>query len=113
MMANTALAMDMEVHIYFSFLGVGIVKKGYKSKLPGIFRFVTGAYKKRLKNGGVEDLQDQIARAQSMGARLYVCSMCINAKLLKKENLREGVTPAGYATLLDLIDESHMYLVIS
>jgi predicted peroxiredoxin len=113
MMANTALDMGMEVHIYFSFMGVGVVKKGFRPKLPGIFRFVTGAYKKRLKKGGVEDLESQIAHAQSLGARLYVCSMCINTGLLKKENIREGVTPAGYATLLDLIDRSDMYLVIS
>lgn len=113
MMANTALAMDMDVHIYFSFMGTGVVKKGFKPKLPGIFRFVTGPYKKRLKKGGVDDLESQIAQAQSMGARMYVCSMCINANLLKKEKLRNGVTPAGYATLLDLINESDMYLVIS
>lgn len=113
MTANTALAMDMDVHIYFSFMGVSIVKKGFKPRLPGIFRFVTGPYKKRLKKGGVENLESQIAMAQSKGAKMYVCSMCIDAGLLKKKRIREGVTPAGYATLLDLIDESDMYLVIS
>jgi len=113
MTANTALDMDMDVHIYFSFMGVAIVKKGFRPKLPGIFRFVTGPYKKRLKKGGVEDLEGQIAQAKSKGVKMYVCSMCINAGLLKKERIRGGVKPAGYATLLDLIDESDIYLVIS
>lgn len=43
MLANSALDMGMDVHIYFSFMGVNIIKKGYKPRLPGIFRFVTGA----------------------------------------------------------------------
>ena len=113
MTANTALAMDMDVHIYFSFMGVSIVKKGFRPKLPGIFRFVTGAYKKRLEKAGVEDLEGQIALAKSKGVKMYVCTMCISAGLLKKKGIREGVKPAGYATLLDLIDESDIYLVIS
>ncbi|UCF08031.1 MAG: DsrE/DsrF/DrsH-like family protein [Thermoplasmata archaeon] len=113
MTANSALAMDMEVHIYFAFLGVGVVKKGFSPKLPGIFRFVTGLYKKRLRKTGIGDLESQIATAQKLGARMYVCSLCIKANLLKKEKLREGVKPAGFATLVDLMDESDIYMVIS
>lgn len=112
MLANTALAMGMDVHMYFSFLGVGVIKKGFKPKLPGLFRFVTGAYRKRLKKADVGDLVTQIDRARKLGAKMYVCSMCIKANLLKKEKLMDGVEVAGFTTLVDLIADSDIHLVI-
>ncbi len=112
MLANTALNMDMEVHMYFTFMGVGIIKKGFKPKLPGRFRFVTSAYKKRLKKANVDALENQIARARKHGARMYVCSMCIQAELLKKERLIDGVEIAGMGTLVGLIADSDIHLVI-
>lgn len=112
MLANTALSMEMEVHMFFSFMGVRIIKKGYKPKLPGIFRFVTGPYKKRLKKANIEDLNSQITLAKKSGVKMYVCSMCIEAGLIKEEKIMEGVKRAGYATLVDLIHDSDIHLVI-
>ncbi|UCE75287.1 MAG: DsrE/DsrF/DrsH-like family protein [Methanomassiliicoccales archaeon] len=112
MLANTALLMDMEVHMYFTFMGVGVIKKGFKPRLPGIFRFATGAYKKRMKKANVEDLDGQIAQAKKMGAKMYVCSACINAGLLKKEKIIPGVEIAGMGTLMDLVEDSDIHLVI-
>jgi predicted peroxiredoxin len=113
MVANTAALMDMDVHVFFAFMGVGIIKKGYKPKLPGIFRFVTGAYKNRLKRASVEDLDWHIAQARKIGVKMYVCSMCINAGLLKKEKLMDGVEIAGFTTLVDLFDNSDIQLIVS
>jgi predicted peroxiredoxin len=112
MMANTAVAMEMEVHMFFAFMGVGVVKKGYKPKLPGIFRFLTGPYKKRLKKANVEDLETQIALARKSGVKMYVCSMCIEAGLLREEKVMEGIKRVGYATIVDLMCDSDIHLVI-
>jgi predicted peroxiredoxin len=112
MIANTAVLMNMDVHVFFAFLGVGIIKKGHKPKLPGIFRFVTGAYKNRLKKANVEDLDSHITQARKLGVKMYVCSMCINTGLLKKEKLKDGVEIAGFTTLVDLFDNSDIQLVI-
>ncbi len=112
MLANSVLDMGIDVHIYFSFMGVNIIKKGYKPRLPGMFRFVTGVYKKRLKKANVESLERQIAKAQNQGAKMYVCSMCIESGLLKKEKIMEGVEIAGFATLVDLIADSDCHIFI-
>jgi predicted peroxiredoxin len=112
MLANTAVLMNIDVHIFFSFMGVGIIKKGHKPKLPGIFRFVTGVYKNRLKRANVEDLDSYIAQARKLGVKMYVCSMCINAGFLKKEKLMDGVEIAGFTTLVDLFNNSDIQLVI-
>jgi predicted peroxiredoxin len=112
MLANTALNMDMEVHMYFAFMGVDITKKGFKPKLPGIFRFVTGAYRKRLKKANVQDLESQIAQAKKLGVKMYVCSMCLEAGLLKKEKLRDGVEVVGFATLVDILADTDIQLAI-
>lgn len=43
---------------------------------------------------------------------MYVCSMCIESGLLKKEKIMEGVEIAGFATLVDLIAESDCHMFI-
>ena len=112
MLANSAARMDMDVHIFFAFMGVGIVKKGYKPKLPGIFRFATGPYIKRLKKANVEDLDTQIEQARKLDVKMYVCSLCIQAELLKKERIKDGVKIAGFSTCVDLLNDSDTHLII-
>jgi predicted peroxiredoxin len=112
LLANSALDMGFKVHMYFAFLGVGVIKKGFKPKLPGMFRFLTRTYKKRSRSANVKDLENQIIQARKIGIRMYVCSMCIEAKFLQRDKIEEGVEIAGFATLMDLLAESDIQLVM-
>ncbi|MBI0582170.1 MAG: DsrE/DsrF/DrsH-like family protein, partial [Methanomassiliicoccales archaeon] len=42
MMGNTAASMGIETHIFYTFFGLNLLKKGAKPKMPGMMRFFTG-----------------------------------------------------------------------
>lgn len=56
--ANTAASMGMDVHIFFTFFGLNLLKKGAKPKLPGMFRLFTGMFTKRMAKGGIADFPE-------------------------------------------------------
>lgn len=112
MLAISSALMDIEVNMFFTFFGARLLKKGFKPKLPSVYRFVTGIFESMLEKGGIEKLSKQIERARELGVKFYVCSACVNAKLMKKEQLIEGVEIIGMPTLIDMELESDLHMVI-
>jgi len=112
MMGNTAASMGMDTHIFFTFFGLNLLKKGMKPKMPGMFRLFTGMMIKKMKGIGIEGFQEQLAMAKDLGIHLYACSTSMEMMGIKKEDLIDGITVLGAAAFLDIGTDSDMQLFI-
>jgi peroxiredoxin family protein len=112
MIANTAASMGIEVHIYHTFFGLPLLKKGANPKLPGIYRLFTGTFIKKMKAVGVEGYEAQKKMAMELGVNMYACSTTMELMGVKKEDLTEGTKILGAAGFLNVAADSDMQLFI-
>jgi len=96
MLASGALAMDMDVALFFTMRGLHIVEKG-------------GAEKIRL-NGAPQEFPNLMKVVQDGGGRLIACSAFLAAEGLKEEDIIDGVEFGGVATFLDGAEEADIVL---
>ena len=106
MLANASKIQGSDVHIYMIFRGVRIAKKGYKPRYKGFLAPLTGAFEKRIKRQGFDTFAEQLAVAQELGVKLYVCDLCVRIGLLRKEQLIDGVEVIGMPRFAELADAS-------
>jgi len=112
MMGNTAASMGIDTHIFFTFFGLNLLKKGANPKMPGMFRLFTGMMIKKMKGIGIEGFQEQLAMAKDLGVHLYACNTSMEMMGIKKEDLIDGVTILGAAAFLDIGADSDMQLFL-
>jgi peroxiredoxin family protein len=112
MMGNTAASMGIETHIFYTFFGLNLLKKGAQPKLPGMMRLFTGMMIKKMKGIGMEGYQEQMAMAKELGVKIYACSTSMEMMGIKKEDLVDGITVLGAAAFLDIGADSDMQLFI-
>ena len=106
MLANASAIQGSEVHIYMIFTGVRIAKTGYRPRFRGLMAPLTGVFERRLKKQGFDTFKDQLAVAQELGVKLYVCDLCVRIGLLKVEQLIDGVEVIGMPRFAEIADES-------
>ncbi len=111
-LGSTAAGLGMEVHLFFTFFGLELLKKNKRPRLKGMYRPFTGMFEKKMKGIGVESFQDMMDTCSEMGVRLYACSTSMEAMGLKKEQLRDGVDVLGASKFLDIAAGSKVQLFI-
>lgn len=96
--ANGALAMGMDVWLFFTFWGlerlkVGGLEKGPLSKMHmlGLGKWMV---KRRMNKAGVASLDRLLSDFKDLGGKIIACDMTMDIMGIKREDLRE-----------DLIDE--------
>lgn len=109
---TTAASMGMEVHIFFTFFGLKLLKNGTKPKLPGMMRFFTGMILKKMKKQKIPDFEELKQQAIDLGVHLYACSTSMTLMNIKKEDLIEGAEILGAAKFLDIAADSEVQLFI-
>lgn len=109
---NTAAAMGMEVHIFFTFFGLKLLKRGTKPKLPGMMRFFTGMILKKMKKLKIPDFEELKKQAVDLGVHLYACSTSMTLMNVKEEDLIDGAEVLGAAKFLDIAADSKVQLFI-
>ncbi len=109
---TTAASMGMEVHIFFTFFGLKLLKKGTKPKLPGMMSLFTGMIIKKMKKLKIPDFEELKAQAVDLGVHLYACSTSMSIMNVKKEDLIEGAEILGAAKFLDIAADSQVQLFI-
>lgn len=112
MIANTAASMSMDVHIFFTFFGLNLLKRGARPKLPGMYRLFTGMFTKRMAKGGVADFPEQLAMAIDLGVNLYACSTTMSLMNVKQGDMVDGVKVLGAAGFLNIAADSDMQYFI-
>ncbi len=132
-LATTAVAMDMEATIFFSFYGLDIVnKRKYQDLkipplanpampvpmpnivgvLPGMTRMASWMMKDWMKKGGVPNIPDLLGMAKENGVRLIACQMTLDVMGIKKEDLVDGLEFAGAGAFLDYAVDADITLFV-
>ena len=109
---TTAASMGMEVHIFFTFFGLKLLKKGTKPKLPGMMRFFTGMIQKKMKKNKIPDFEELKGQAMDLGVHLYACSTSMTLMNVSQEDLIEGAEILGAAKFPDIAADSDVQLFI-
>jgi len=131
-LATTAAAMGMDVHLYFTFWGINIVTKKTADSLkisplgnpalpmpsilgviPGMSKLVTSMMKKRLDKMKMPTIKQMIATAKEGGVKFHACSPSMSMMGLKREDLIPEVDDIiGATTYLDLASEDAITLFV-
>jgi peroxiredoxin family protein len=90
---NGALAMGMEVSIYFTFWGLERLRKGGLDKGPLSKMHLLGLgkwmIKQRMKKSNVASLEKLMADFKDLGGRIIACEMTMEIMGITREDLRD------------------------
>jgi peroxiredoxin family protein len=111
-MGNTAASMGMEVHVFYTFFGLKLLKKGNRPKLPGFMRFFTGMMEKKMRKLNVPGIEEMTKQARELGVHFYACSTSMALMGIKESDLAEGTKVLGASAFLNLAADSKMTLFI-
>ena len=126
-LATTAAAMDMDATLFFTFYGLGLLKKklylevsplgnpamkmpmggmhmgmpNLVAALPGVTAGATAMMKNMIAKKGVASIEELRDVALESGVKLVACQMTMDLFEFKKEDMIEGVSFGGAATYLE------------
>jgi peroxiredoxin family protein len=115
-LGSTAVAMDWEAHLYFTFWGLTMLKKGEMDKagLPAMYKHLEEHLAKKLKEMNYPTPYEMLKRMKASGnLKLYACTPTMQMFDIKKEDLIPEVDSlAGAATFLDVAADADITLKI-
>ena len=132
-LATTAMAMDMEAAIFFTFYGLNIINKKTKDALkvaplanpampmpvpnivgaiPGMTAMATMMMKNMMAKANVAPLSELLEIAVEGGVRLIGCQMTMEVFGMSQEDLIDGCEVGGAATFLDYAADADICLFI-
>jgi peroxiredoxin family protein len=91
-----------EATVFYTFMGINIVKKGYLAKLkfhppgflgaiPGMSSMATAMMKKQIDEANIPDIEELLEIAQLEGVKLVACKMTMDMMKMTEDQLIEGV----------------------
>ena len=121
--ATGAAALGQEVSMFFTFWGLGVLKKESNLAGKGLFEkmmsimspsnsaqlpvskmnyFGDGAkmLRQMMKDNNVSSLEEMIDMAREMGVKMLACEMSKDVMGIQDEELMDGLEPAGVAAFL-------------
>ncbi|MGB5294757.1 MAG: DsrE/DsrF/DrsH-like family protein [Thermoanaerobaculia bacterium] len=121
--ATGAAALGQEVSMFFTFWGLGVLKKESNLAGKGLFEkmmsimspsnstqlpvskmnyFGVGAkmLRQMMKDNNVSSLEEMIDMAREMGVKMLACEMSKDVMGIQDEELMDGLEPAGVAAFL-------------
>jgi len=115
-LASTAVAMDIEAHIYFTFFGLNMLRKGAMEKagLPATYKHLEEDLKKKLAAMKYPTPYEMLKRLKASGLmRIYACSPTMEMFGIKKEDLIPEIDEiAGAATFLEVASKADITLFV-
>jgi peroxiredoxin family protein len=115
-LGSTATSMDIEAHLYFTFWGLTMLKKGAleKAGLPATYKHMEEQLKKKLGEMNYPTPYDLLKRMKASGLlKIYACSPTMEMFGVKKEDLIPEVDQiAGAAAFLDIASDADITLLI-
>lgn len=115
---NGALAMGMDVSLYFTFWGLQRLKKGGLEKGPlskmnmlGLGKWMV---KRKMKVAGVASLEKLMQDFKELGGKILACDMTMDIMGVKREDLRDDLISdyCGVGTYMNEARESTVTLFI-
>ncbi|MBU1210538.1 MAG: DsrE/DsrF/DrsH-like family protein [Alphaproteobacteria bacterium] len=137
-LATTAAAMDVKVSMFFTFYGLGLLKKkldlqisplgkpdmempmmGMHMKMPNLIAALPGVnaasttmMKNLIKKKGVASIEDLRAAAIESDVEFIGCQMTLDLFELDRKDMIDGMTLGGAATYMEKALNSHINLFI-
>jgi peroxiredoxin family protein len=115
-MASTAVAMEMEAHLYFTFWGLNMLVKGEmeKASLPPMYEHLEPRMKKNLKRMKYPTPYEMLKRLKQSGLfKIYACSPSMEMFEVDRKNLIPEVDEIiGAAAFLELAATADITLFI-
>ena len=115
-LGSTAAAMDMEVHLYFTFWGLNMLKKGAMEQagLPATYKQYEDMLKTKLKEMNYPTAYEMLKRMKATGnVKIYACSPTMEMFGVTKDTLIPEVDKiAGAAAFLDIAADADISLLI-
>ena len=115
-LASTAVAMDMEAHLYFTFFGLQMLVKGAMEKagLPATYKHLEGKMRENLERMKYPTPYEMLKRLkQSNLFKMYACSPSMEMFGIKREDLIPEVEEiVGAATFLEIAAKADVTLFI-
>ena len=132
-LASTAVSLDWEGAIFFTFYGLDIIKKAkfehlkvpplgnpaapmpvpnIIGALPGMTAMATMMMKSWIKKANVATIPELIDVCREGGIHLYGCQMTMDLMGVKQEELLDGVEVCGAATFLEFAADADVSMFI-
>ncbi|GAC1396931.1 MAG: hypothetical protein NVSMB49_01900 [Ktedonobacteraceae bacterium] len=132
-LATTAAAMDAEVHVFFTFYGLNILKKHGAEKLqispianpampvsipnilgmlPGMTPIATKMMKGMFSKQNVVSISELLRQALELDVKLIGCQMTMDVMGIRREDLLDEIEIGGAATFLGFANGAHTTLFI-
>ena len=93
--ADGALAMGMDVSLYFTFWGLQRLKKGGLEKGPlskmNMLGLGKAMVKRKMKKANVASLERLLQDFKELGGKILACDMTMEIMGIKKEDLRQDL----------------------
>lgn len=101
-LALNARRLGHDVYLFYTFLGINVVRKGYMSKLkfhppgflgaiPGMSNLATSMMEKQIEEANIPSLEEVFEMAQLEGVKIYACRMTMDMMKIADDELIEGV----------------------
>ncbi len=137
-LATTAASMGLKVGMFFTFYGLGLLKKNLNleistlgnpamrmpmagmhmvmpnlmSALPGVDAMASVMMKNLIKRKGVASIEELREAAVESEVRMIACQMTMDLFEYKQSDLIEGLEYAGAATYIEVATQSDINLFI-
>jgi peroxiredoxin family protein len=111
-MGTTAASMGMEVHVFYTFFGLKLLKKGVRPKLKGMMSLFTGMIEKKMKKNKIPGYNEMMQQAKDLGVNFYACSTSMILMGVEQSDLADGVKVLGAAAFLNIAADSKVQLFI-
>lgn len=115
-LSSTAVAMDIEAHLYFTFWGLSMLVKGgmEKASLPSTYAHLEDQMKKNLEKMKYPSPYEMLKRLKNSSLlKIYACSPSMRMFDVKEEDLIPEVDEiAGAAAFLEVASEASITLFI-
>ena len=79
-MGNTAASMGMEVHVFYTFFGLKLLKKGVRPKLKGMMRLFTGMIEKKMKKLKIPAYTEMLDQARELAQTMVEIGTSLNRR---------------------------------
>jgi len=101
-LALNARRLGHDVFLFYTFMGINVVRKGYLSKLkfhppgflgaiPGMSMLATNMMEKQIEEANIPSLEDLLEMAQLEGVKIIACKMTLDMMKIPEAELVEGV----------------------
>ena len=117
-LGNGALAMGMDVYLFFTFWGLQRLKKGGLEKGPLSKMHMLGLgkwmIKRKMKQANVASLERMFQDFKELGGHVLACDMTMDIMGVKKEDLRDDLISdyCGVGTYMDVARDASVTLFI-